>query len=129
MEELIIVTGRRKNAVATSRFFTGSGKITINKKTVKEYLKSDRFVHEVRKPLERVGVQNDFDLIIVAKGGGLSGQADAIKHSIAKGLIKINEEFKKPLRDAGLLTRDARVKERKKYGLRKARRAFQHSKR
>lgn len=129
MEELVIVTGRRKNAVATSRFFPGSGKITVNKKTVKEYLKSDRFVHEVRKPLERVSVQNDFDLIIVAKGGGLSGQADAIKHSIAKGLIKINEEFRKPLRDAGLLTRDARVKERKKYGLMKARRAFQHSKR
>lgn len=129
MEVLVIVTGKRKNAVATSRFFPGSGKITVNKKTVKEYLKSDRFVHEVRKPLERVGVQNDFDINIVTRGGGLSGQADAMRHSIAKGLVKINEEYKKPLRDAGFLTRDARVKERKKYGLRKARRAFQHSKR
>lgn len=129
MEVLVIVTGRRKNAVATSRFFPGSGKITVNKKTVKEYLKSDRFVHEVWKPLERVGVQNDFDINIVARGGGISGQADAMRHSIAKGLVKINEEYKKPLRDAGFLTRDARVKERKKYGLRKARRAFQHSKR
>jgi small subunit ribosomal protein S9 len=129
MEELTISTGRRKNAVATSRFFSGSGKITVNKKTVKEYLKSNRLVHEVRKPLERVGVQNDFDINIVAKGGGLSGQADAMRHSIAKGLIKLNEEYKKPLKDAGFLTRDARVKERKKYGLRKARRAFQHSKR
>jgi small subunit ribosomal protein S9 len=96
---------------------------------VKEYLKSDRLVHEIRKPLERVGAQNDFDIDIVARGGGLSGQADAIRHSVAKGLIKINEEYKKPLKDAGFLTRDARVKERKKYGLRKARRAFQHSKR
>jgi small subunit ribosomal protein S9 len=129
MEEITIATGRRKNAVATSRFFPGSGKITVNKKTVKEYLKSNRLVHEVRKPLERVGVQNDFDISIVAKGGGPSGQAEAIRHSLAKGLVKIKEEYKKPLKDAGFLTRDARVKERKKYGLRKARRAFQHSKR
>jgi small subunit ribosomal protein S9 len=129
MDELVIVTGRRKNAVATSRFFPGNGKITVNKKTVKEYLRLDRLVQEVRKPLERVGVQNDFDIVVVASGGGLSGQAEAIKHSIAKGLMKINEEFKKLLKDAGFLTRDARVKERKKYGLRKARRAFQHSKR
>ncbi len=129
MEEITIATGRRKNAVATSRFFPGSGKITVNKKTVKEYLKSNRLVYEVRKPLERVGVQNDFDISIVAKGGGLSGQAEAIRHSVAKGLIQIKEEYKKPLKDAGFLTRDARVKERKKYGLRKARRAFQHSKR
>ncbi len=129
MEEITIATGRRKNAVATSRFLPGSGKITVNKKTVKEYLKSDRLVYEVRKPLERVGVQNDFDINIVTKGGGLSGQADAIRYSVAKGLVKIKEEYKKPLKDAGYLTRDARVKERKKYGLRKARRAFQHSKR
>ncbi len=129
MEVLAIVTGRRKNAVATSRFFPGSGKITVNKQTVKEYLKSDRFVHEVRKPLETVGVQNDFDITINARGGGLSGQAEAMRHSVAKGLVKIKEDYKKPLRDAGFLTRDARVKERKKYGLRKARRAFQHSKR
>jgi small subunit ribosomal protein S9 len=129
MEEIIIATGRRKNAVATSRISPGTGKITINKKTAKEYLKSNRLVHEVRKPLERVGVQNDFDLNIVTKGGGISGQAEAIRHSVAKGLVKINEEYKKPLKDAGFLTRDARVKERKKYGLRKARRAFQHSKR
>jgi len=129
MEEIIIATGRRKNAVATSRISPGTGKITINKKTAKEYLKINRLVYEVRKPLERVGVQNDFDLNIVVKGGGISGQADAIRHSVAKGLVKMNEEYKKPLRDAGFLTRDARVKERKKYGLRKARRAFQHSKR
>jgi small subunit ribosomal protein S9 len=129
MEEIIIATGRRKNAVATSRISPGTGKITINKKTAKEYLKLNRLVHEVRKPLERVGVQNDFDLNIVTKGGGISGQADAIRYSVAKGLVKINEEYKKPLKDAGFLTRDARVKERKKYGLRKARRAFQHSKR
>jgi len=129
MEEIIIATGRRKNAVATSRISPGTGKITINKQTAKEYLKLNRLVYEVRKPLERVGVQNDFDLDIVAKGGGISGQAEAIRYSVAKGLIKINEEYKKPLKDAGFLTRDARVKERKKYGLRKARRAFQHSKR
>ncbi|MEJ2306562.1 MAG: 30S ribosomal protein S9 [candidate division WOR-3 bacterium] len=129
MEEIIIATGRRKNAVATSRISPGTGKITINKKTAKEYLKINRLVYEVRKPLERVGVQNDFDLNIVVKGGGISGQADAIRHSVAKGLVKMNEEYKKPLKDAGFLTRDARVKERKKYGLRKARRAFQHSKR
>lgn len=129
MEELTIVTGRRKNAVATCRFFPGSGKININKKTIKDYLTLDRLVYEARKPLERVNAQNDFDISIAAKGGGLSGQAEAIRHAIAKGLVKIDKEYKKPLKDAGFLTRDARVKERKKYGLRKARRAFQHSKR
>ncbi|MEO0294098.1 MAG: 30S ribosomal protein S9 [candidate division WOR-3 bacterium] len=129
MNELAIATGRRKDAVATARFFPGSGKIIINNKTLKEYLKVERLVHEVRKPLERVGMQNEFDIKVVAKGGGISGQAQAIRHSIAKGLVKINEEFKKPLKDAGFLTRDARIKERRKYGLRKARRAFQHSKR
>ncbi|MEJ2568504.1 MAG: 30S ribosomal protein S9 [candidate division WOR-3 bacterium] len=105
MEEIIIATGRRKNAVATSRISPGTGKITINKKTAKEYLKLNRLVHEVRKPLERVGVQNDFDLNIVTKGGGISGQADAIRYSVAKGLVKINEEYKKPLKDAGFLTK------------------------
>lgn len=129
MEELALITGKRKEATATARFFPGNGKIIVNKKPINEYLKVDRFVFEARKPLERVNAHNKFDIRIVVRGGGLSGQAEAIRHSIARGLVEINSEYKKPLKDAGYLTRDAREKERKKYGLRKARRAFQHSKR
>lgn len=129
MEELAIVTGGRKESAATSRFYPGNGKITVNKKPLKEYLKIDRLIEEVRKPLEVVNALNKFDIYIIVRGGGVSGQAEAIRHSIAKGLVIIGPENKKPLKDAGYLTRDARVKERKKYGLRKARKAFQHSKR
>ncbi len=129
MEELAFVTGRRKSAEATARFFPGSGQITVNKKSIKDYFKLDRFVYEGKKPLDRVNAQNKFDIKICVKGGGPSGQAEAIRYSIAKGLALINPEYKKALKDAGFLTRNARVKERKKYGLRKARKAFQHSKR
>ncbi|MCK4420444.1 30S ribosomal protein S9 [candidate division WOR-3 bacterium] len=129
MEELAIVTGKRKGAAATARFYPGNGKITVNKKPIKEYLKIDRLVYEARKPIERVNMHNKFDIHVIVRGGGISGQAEAILHSIAKGLVEINPEFKKPLKDAGYLKRDARIKERKKYGLRKARRGFQHSKR
>ena len=129
MEELALVTGRRKEASASTRFYPGNGKITVNKKPIKEYLKIDRMVEEVRKPLELVKANNKFDIEISVSGGGISGQAEAIRHSIAKGLVQLDPENKKPLKDEGYLTRDARIKERKKYGLRKARRAFQHSKR
>jgi len=129
MEELALVTGKRKESSASVRFYPGNGQITVNRKPVKDYLKVDRLVYEVRKPLERVNELNKYDIIVVVKGGGISGQAEAIRHAVAKGLVQINPEFKKLLKDAGYLTRDARVKERKKYGLRKARRAFQHSKR
>lgn len=129
MEELAIVTGRRKESSASTRFYTGNGKITINKKPLKEYLKIDRLIEEVRKPLEIVNALNKFDIYVIIRGGGVSGQAEAIRHSIAKGLAIINPSNKKQLKDAGYLSRDSRVKERKKYGLRKARRAFQHSKR
>lgn len=129
MDEIAIVTGRRKEASASTRFYPGNGKITINKKPLKEYLKVDRLIEEVRKPLEMVNVLNKFDIKVVVRGGGVSGQAEAICHSIAKGLALINPDNKKQLKDAGYLSRDARIKERKKYGLRKARRAFQHSKR
>ena len=115
MEELALVTGKRKEASATARFYPGNGKIIVNKKPIKEYLRIDRLVEEVRKPLEMVNAHNEFDIDISVKGGGISGQAEAIRHSIARGLILINPENKKPLKDAGYLTRDARVKERKKY--------------
>ncbi len=129
MEELTLVAGKRKEAVATACFYPGNGKITVNKRPIKEYLRIGRFVEEVRKPLEIVNALNKFDIKIIVKGGGVSGQTEAIRHSIAKGLTLINPENKKPLKDAGYLTRDARVKERKKYGLKKARKASQHSKR
>lgn len=129
MEELALVTGRRKEAAATARFFPGSGKITVNKKPIKDYLKLERFVYEGRKPLDRVNALHKYDIHIVVRGGGLSGQAEAIRHAVAKGLAKINPDYRKPLKEAGFLTRDARVKERKKYGKKKARKAFQHSKR
>lgn len=129
MEQIAEVTGKRKEAAATARFFPGNGRIVVNKKPIKDYIKLERFVYEARKPLERVNAQNAYDIYIVVRGGGISGQAEAIRHAIAKGLVEIEPEYKKPLKDAGYLTRDAREKERKKYGLKKARKAFQHSKR
>ncbi len=123
-------TGRRKNAVACVRLIPGSGKITINDKDIDAYFGLDTLKLIVRQPLVATSTEGKFDIIAKAIGGGISGQAGAIRHGIARALVQADEEaYKATLKTAGLLTRDARMKERKKPGLKKARKASQFSKR
>ncbi|MBO7424191.1 MAG: 30S ribosomal protein S9 [Clostridia bacterium] len=123
-------TGRRKNAVACVRLIPGSGKITINDKDIDAYFGLDTLKLIVRQPLVATSTEGKFDIIAKAIGGGVSGQAGAIRHGIARALVQADEEaYKATLKTAGLLTRDARMKERKKPGLKKARKASQFSKR
>lgn len=124
-----IVTGRRKKAIARVRLVAGSGKITINKRDIDEYLTLETLKLIVRQPLTLTDTLDKYDVIANVIGGGTTGQAGAIRHAIARALVKENEGFKAELKKAGLLTRDSRMKERKKYGLKKARRAPQFSKR
>ena len=123
-------TGRRKNAVAAVRLVPGSGKITINSKDIDEYFGLDTLKLLVRQPLALTETEDKFDIIVKAVGGGISGQAGAIRHGIARALVEADEDnYKSVLKAAGFLTRDARMKERKKPGLKKARKASQFSKR
>ena len=123
-------TGRRKDAVARVRLVPGTGKITINEKDIDEYFGLDTLKLIVRQPLEATDTAAKFDVIANAQGGGISGQAGAIRHGIARALVVADEEaYKATLKAAGFLTRDARMKERKKPGLKKARKASQFSKR
>jgi small subunit ribosomal protein S9 len=122
--------GRRKSSIARVRLIpNGTGKITINKRDIDEYFSLDTFKLIVRQPLELVELTKKVDIIVNVAGGGLNGQAGAIRLGIARNLVKMNENLKKELKEAGFLTRDARAKERKKPGLKKARRAPQFSKR
>lgn len=125
----IVATGRRKEARATVRLISGTGKITVNKKDIKEYFHSDYVVYEVMKPLELTNLVGKLDIRVFAKGGGVSGQKDAIIHGISRALVKMEPNFRKVLKDAGFLKRDPRMVERKKYGRPKARKRFQFSKR
>lgn len=122
-------TGRRKSAIARVYASLGSGKFTINNKTVDEYFgrKTDEMV--ARQPLELLEKAGDFDINVIVKGSGPSGQAGAIRHGLARALISFDETLRSPLRKAGYVTRDARVVERKKIGLHKARKRPQYSKR
>ena len=122
-------TGRRKSSVARVRLVDGNGKITINKRDIDEYFGLETLKQIVRQPLEITETLNKYDVFVNVKGGGISGQAGSIRHGIARALVKLSEDFKNPLKTAGLLTRDPRMKERKKYGLRKARKSVQFSKR
>ena len=123
-------TGRRKNAVAAVRLVPGNGKITINSKDIDEYFGLDTLKLLVRQPLALTETEDKFDVIVKAVGGGISGQAGAIRHGIARALVEADEDnYKSVLKAAGFLTRDARMKERKKPGLKKARKASQFSKR
>ena len=122
-------TGRRKTSIARVRLVSGKGVITINDKSVDEYLPSEILKTIVKQPLNVTGTEGKFDVIIKVEGGGLSGQAGAIRHGISRALVKASEENKAALKAAGFLTRDPRMKERKKYGLKKARKAPQFSKR
>ena len=123
-------TGRRKSSVARVRILPGTGVITINKRDIDEYFGLDTLKLIVRQPFAVTDTQGKFDIICTVTGGGVSGQAGAIRHGIARALLRVNEEEYRPLlKKAGLLTRDPRMKERKKYGLKAARRASQFSKR
>ena len=123
-------TGRRKDAVACVRLVPGSGKITINDKDIYAYFGLDTLKLIGRQPLVATSTEGKFDIIAKAIGGGISGQAGAIRHGIARALVQADEEaYKATLKSAGFLTRDARMKERKKPGLKKARKASQFSKR
>ncbi len=122
-------TGRRKTAVARIRLVSGTGDIIVNGKKYENYFgrKTDQMI--IRQPLELTSTDKSYNVLANVNGGGLSGQAGAIKHGIARALLQTNSKFRKPLRDAGFLTRDSRMVERKKYGKRGARRSFQFSKR
>ena len=127
--EKIWATGRRKKAIARARICAGKGNINVNKQPLNEYFKSELLQNEVKTALVLVEVADKYDIEITVNGGGLSGQAGACRHAIARALVLSNETFKKTIKSAGLLTRDPRMKERKKYGLKGARRAPQFSKR
>ena len=122
-------TGRRKKAIARVRLVAGNGSVNVNRRSLDDYFGLDTLKLIVNQPLALVGVADKFDVIVNVKGGGLSGQAGAIRHGIARALVVADEAYKAELKKAGYLTRDPRMKERKKYGLKKARRAPQFSKR
>ncbi len=125
----ICATGRRKSSVARVRLAPGKGKIIVNKRDLREYLQSEVLLLVARQPLELVDAGDKFDIAINVCGGGVAGQAGAICHGIARALVEANDQYKAELKKAGFLTRDSRQKERKKYGLKKARKAPQFSKR
>jgi len=122
-------TGRRKTATARVYLKPGSGRITVNDRSLDEFFGRETGRMIVRQPLEAVKLVNKFDIAVTVGGGGITGQAGAIRHGITRALIEYDESLRKPLRDAGFVTRDAREVERKKVGRRKARRGTQYSKR
>ncbi len=122
-------TGRRKSSVARVRLLPGSGNVTINGRAMDEYFGLETLRMLVRQPMELTGTMGKYDVIVNVVGGGVSGQAGAIRHGITRALIESDETLKSVLKKAGFVTRDPRMKERKKYGLKAARRAPQFSKR
>ena len=122
-------TGRRKKSIARVRLVPGTGAITINKRDIDDYFGLETLTLIVNQPFGVTETAGKFDIICTVKGGGISGQAGAIRHGVARALLKVDAEYRSPLKKAGLLTRDPRMKERKKYGLKGARRAPQFSKR
>jgi small subunit ribosomal protein S9 len=123
-------TGRRKSSVARVRLVPGSGQLTINGKPGDLYLQfNPAYLSLAKAPLESLGLEGEYDILVNASGGGLTGQADSIRMGVARALCQLDPENRKPLKTEGYLTRDPRAKERRKYGLRKARKAPQYSKR
>lgn len=122
-------TGRRKSSVARVYLMPGTGKITINKRDIDDYFGLDTLKLIVRQPLELTGVSGRYDVLVNVHGGGFTGQAGAIRHGISRALLEADGDYRPSLKKAGFLTRDPRMKERKKYGLKAARRAPQFSKR
>ncbi|RNF38595.1 30S ribosomal protein S9 [Planococcus salinus] len=124
-----IGTGRRKNSTARVRLVPGDGTITINKRDVSDYVPYETLEQIIKQPLVATETLGSYDVLVNVNGGGFTGQAGAIRHGIARALLTVDPAFRPALKSAGLLTRDPRMKERKKYGLRSARRAPQFSKR
>ncbi len=123
-------TGRRKSAVARVRLVPGSGKVLVNGREGQGYFNQiPTYIQSLKSPLETLGLENEYDILVKAHGGGLTGQADAVKLGVARALCQLSPENRQPLKTEGYLTRDPRAKERKKYGLHKARKAPQYSKR
>ena len=122
-------TGRRKSSVARVRLIPGKGQITINDRPFVDYIPNGAVRLDVLQPLALTGTEASYDVIVNVCGGGISGQAGAIRHGITRALLEVNPEYRSVLKKAGLVTRDPRAKERKKYGLKAARRAPQFSKR
>lgn len=122
-------TGRRKTAVARTRIYPGSGQILVNNRPFEEYFPRATLQMIVRQPLHLTRMLGKFDIKATVAGGGVAGQAEALRHGISRALLAYDLELRPTLKRAGLLTRDARIKERKKYGLRSARARFQYSKR
>jgi small subunit ribosomal protein S9 len=128
-EEVIYATGKRKQAVARVWLRPGEGKISVNQRSLEQYFGRQTCQMIIEQPLQRTGTAEKFDIQVKVGGGGISGQAGAIRHGIAKALALADNELRGPLKKAGFITRDARIKERKKYGQRGARARFQFSKR
>ena len=122
-------TGRRKSSVARVRLVPGTGRIVINNRDFVEYIPSAAVRLDVLQPLEITNTTTSYDVLVNVCGGGITGQAGAIRHGITRALMEVNADFRGPLKKAGLVTRDPRAKERKKYGLKAARRSPQFSKR
>ena len=129
MSDIIQATGRRKRAVARVKLTLGQGVITINQKPFDEYFPRPQLQAIVRQPLEATAAGSRFNVTVKAEGGGMTGQAGAVRHGIARALLAMDESFKETLRKNGFLTRDPREKESKKYGRKRARKRFQFSKR
>lgn len=129
MAQEYYATGHRKNATAKVWLVPGQGRITVNGHSLGDYVKRPTLELIVRSPLEVVGRTGEFDVRAQCLGGGISGQAGALRHGISKALVEVDEALRSPLRRAGFLTRDPRVKESKKYGRKRARRGFQFKKR
>jgi len=127
--KVFLGTGRRKKSIARVRLMAGTGKITVNGKDITEYFGTETLIVIAKQALEAISKLENYDVIVKVIGGGFSGQAGAIRHGIARALIEVDEEYRPTLKAAGYLTRDSRMKERKKYGLKKARKAPQFSKR
>ena len=122
-------TGRRKKSIARVYLVPGTGNITINKRSIDEYFGLETLKVVVRQPLVATETADKYDVIVTVKGGGYTGQAGAVRHGISRALLEVDGDFRPVLKKAGFLTRDPRMKERKKYGLKSARRAPQFSKR
>lgn len=125
----IATTGKRKSAIARVRIKPGNGEIVVNNRAIEDYFGRPTLQMKIRQPFEVTGLLNKYDVSVNVVGGGLAGQADAVKHGISRALLEVSEDNRKKLKPEGLLTRDSRIKERKKYGRKKARKRFQYSKR
>ena len=128
-ENIFYATGKRKTAIARVRMLPGEGNLKINNRTLNDYFERETSKMIIRQPLVLTETSGKYDIYVNVKGGGTNSQAGAIKHGISKALLEVNADFRRILKKAGFLTRDSRVKERKKYGQRKARAKFQFSKR